>query len=87
MIKKAVRLNKIGNLNESAAKVLDALADELGTGSGRVEYLRLSALTGLPRKTVKYAVEKLVSDGTVAFDDGELSVKDSIVWFDEEENA
>lgn len=87
MIKKAVRLNKIGNLNESAAKVLDALADELGTGRGRVEYLRLSALTGLPRKTVKYAVEKLVSDGTVAFDDGELSVKDSIVWFDEEENA
>ena len=80
MIIKAVRLDKIRRLSETSIDVLKALADTLADESGFVEYTKIANSLGIPRTSVKYVMDQMIKDGVVQVINGELSVKDSVVW-------
>lgn len=84
MIKTAIRTDKIRRLNETSLSVLLTIANALGDGIGRVEYGAIAKATGIPRGSVAYAVAQLIRDGTVELVDEQLSVRNSIIWFEED---
>ena len=83
MVKIAVRLDKIRRLTETSIDVLRKLAEKLGAESGRVEYGDIAKELKIGRSSVKYAVDQMIKDGTVQLVGGELSVRESIIWFEE----
>ena len=83
MVVSAVRIDKIRRLSENSVAVLRAISDALGDGEGRILYGDISEALGIPRSSVKYAMDQLIQDGIVQIVDGEkLSVRESVVWFE-----
>lgn len=83
MVKMAVRLDKIRRLTETSIDVLRTIAEEIGIENGRVEYGEIAKRLDIGRSSVKYAVDQMIKDGTVQLVGDELSVRESIIWFEE----
>ena len=85
MIVPTVQLYKIRRLSEISVTVLICLASCLGDGEGRVAYGDIAKSIGVPRSSVKYAMDQLIGDGIVKVIDGErLTVRESVIWVDVE---
>lgn len=85
MLKMAVRIDKIDRLSENSVAVLRAIASAIGAESGRVPFQDVATSLGISRSAVKYAVEQMIRTGTIELIGGELSVRNSIIWFEEDD--
>lgn len=83
MIKIAIRLDKIGRLNETSIEILKIIIEKIGAGTGRVDYGEIAERLNVGRSSVKYAIEQMVRFGTIKIINRELSVRESVVWFEE----
>ena len=83
MIKTAIRLDKIGRLNETSLDILKIIIEKIGAGTGRVDYGEIAERLHIGRSSVKYSVDQMIRFGTIKIVNRELSVRDSVVWFEE----
>ena len=83
MIKAAIRIEKIKSLTERAVQILELLADVLGDGEGCIPYEDIAKRLRCSRSTVKYTMDKLIIDGAVQAYGGKLSVRETIIWYEE----
>lgn len=83
MVKMALKLEKIGRQNENSIEILKDLAEQLGDGEGRVEFKDIEERTKIPRATISSTIKRMIKSGTVELTGNGLSVRNSIVWYEE----
>ena len=83
MLKMAVRIDKIDRLSEHSVAVLRAIASAIGAEPGRVPFQDVATSLGISRSAVKYAVDQMIKNGTIELVGDALSVRNSIIWFEE----
>ncbi len=83
MVKMALKFEKIGRQNENSIEILKDLAEQLGDGTGRVEFKDIEKRTNIPRATISSTIKRMIQAGTVELIGDGLSVRNSIVWYEE----